>query len=153
MLEWYLVEGAFVESHELAYSICRFPKCREALKTPKIMGACTLTDGVYVWPEGYAHYVRVHHVRPPQDFVDHVTSHYRRALLATRALSREFGNEVLFLWDPDRRLPVPMPSGMQQWILTNTTVHLPGQGESQTPDERKPWARLMPTCCEACTIS
>jgi hypothetical protein len=33
-----------------------------------------LTDGVYVWPEGYAHYVQEHGVKPPQDFIDHVLS-------------------------------------------------------------------------------
>lgn len=30
------------------------------------------SDGVYTWPEGLAHYVEAHHIRPPQEFVDHV---------------------------------------------------------------------------------
>lgn len=33
-----------------------------------------LTDGTYVWPEGYAHYIEAHGVKPPQDFIDHVMS-------------------------------------------------------------------------------
>jgi len=37
-------------------------------------GCKDLTDGVYVWPEGYAHYVREHAVKPPQEFIDHVMS-------------------------------------------------------------------------------
>jgi hypothetical protein len=37
-------------------------------------GALELTDGVYVWPEGFAHYIRDHAVRPPEVFVDHVLS-------------------------------------------------------------------------------
>jgi hypothetical protein len=35
-------------------------------------GTLDLTDGTYVWPEGLAHYVREHHVRLPQELVDHV---------------------------------------------------------------------------------
>lgn len=35
-------------------------------------GSTCLTDGVYVWPEGFAHYVEEHDVKPPQDFIDHV---------------------------------------------------------------------------------
>jgi len=35
-------------------------------------GSRDYTDGVYVWPEGLAHYVREHQVKPPQEFVDHV---------------------------------------------------------------------------------
>ena len=34
-------------------------------------GALELTDGVYVWPDGLAHYVRVHSVRLPEEFVEH----------------------------------------------------------------------------------
>lgn len=35
-------------------------------------GALELTDGTYVWPDGFAHYVAEHMVRPPQVFVEHV---------------------------------------------------------------------------------
>lgn len=35
-------------------------------------GRSHLTDGVYVWPEGLAHYVELHNVHLPQEFVDHV---------------------------------------------------------------------------------
>jgi hypothetical protein len=36
------------------------------------MGTRDLTDGTWVWPEGFAHYVDVHAVRPPAEFVEHV---------------------------------------------------------------------------------
>lgn len=36
------------------------------------MGVATLTDGVYVWPQGYAHYVVHHAVVPPPHFLAHV---------------------------------------------------------------------------------
>lgn len=35
-------------------------------------GSRCFTDGTYVWPEGLAHYLREHNVRPPAVFVDHV---------------------------------------------------------------------------------
>ena len=34
-------------------------------------GSCDMTDGVYTWPEGFAHYITEHGVRPPREFVDH----------------------------------------------------------------------------------
>lgn len=34
-------------------------------------GSAELSDGVYVWPEGLAHYVFEHAVRLPSDFVSH----------------------------------------------------------------------------------
>lgn len=37
-------------------------------------GNLELSDGVYVWPEGLAHYVTTHGVRPPELFVEHVMS-------------------------------------------------------------------------------
>ncbi len=35
-------------------------------------GSRELTDGKYLWPSGYSHYVRDHKIRPPQSFIDHV---------------------------------------------------------------------------------
>jgi hypothetical protein len=35
-------------------------------------GCAELSDGVYLWPEGLAHYLEKHSVRLPQEFVDHV---------------------------------------------------------------------------------
>ena len=36
------------------------------------LGHREFTDGYFYWPEGLSHYVRIHHVRPPALFVDHV---------------------------------------------------------------------------------
>ena len=36
------------------------------------MGGTDLSDGHYVWPFGFAHYVEAHGVKPPQEFIDHV---------------------------------------------------------------------------------
>jgi hypothetical protein len=35
-------------------------------------GSADMTDGVFVWPEGFTHYINAHGVRPPEAFVDHV---------------------------------------------------------------------------------
>ena len=46
-------------------STCRFCGLRPC-------GWSDLTDGVYGWPEGLAHYVDDHGLRPPDEFVRHV---------------------------------------------------------------------------------
>jgi hypothetical protein len=37
-------------------------------------GSTSMSDGVYVWPQGFAHYLDAHSVKPPQEFIDHVLS-------------------------------------------------------------------------------
>lgn len=34
-------------------------------------GNKTFSDGVYMWPEGFAHYLSEHGVKPPQEFIQH----------------------------------------------------------------------------------
>lgn len=117
-LQWYLTRGAFVESHELAYSFCRFPDCAAAEEDPSVMGACTMTDGVYCWPEAFWHYVAVHHVKPPADFLRHVEANYDRMQTA-----RE-NAPCLLLWDECERQAAPMPRAMQEWVTTYTTLKI-----------------------------
>lgn len=33
------------------------------------MGSRDFTDGTWIWPEGYPHYLEVHGVKPPESFV------------------------------------------------------------------------------------
>lgn len=61
----YLDSGKHVESY-LGYSYCRF-ECGE-----RDMGTADLSDGVYLWPEGLSHYVRVHGVVLPRNFIRHI---------------------------------------------------------------------------------
>lgn len=35
-------------------------------------GSTDLTDGEWVWPQGYVHYLVSHEVKPPKEFVEHV---------------------------------------------------------------------------------
>jgi hypothetical protein len=65
----YLTQG-FVARTWMGYSPCRF--------CGKSNGAIDLTDGVYLWPEGFAHYVEDHGVRPPAEFVEHVLAMMER---------------------------------------------------------------------------
>jgi hypothetical protein len=59
----YLGRG-FVARRYLGFSLCRI--CGKAV------GSLELSDGVFVWPEGLAHYVSEHSVRLPARFVEHV---------------------------------------------------------------------------------
>ncbi|CAI5743365.1 unnamed protein product [Hyaloperonospora brassicae] len=117
---WYLTR-AFVESHEFAYSFCRFSTCSLALEQPRVMGACTMTDGVYCWPEGYWHYIDHHHVKPPQEFLDHVLNSYDTLVEMTRKSRNE---KKLLLWDCTEHEAVNMPQGMLEWITSYTTVQV-----------------------------
>ena len=65
----------------------------------RVNGSAEFTDGVYLWPEGLAHYVREHSVKLP----DEVLAHIRRrcdeveTLDVDREWSAEYTDEVL-LW-------------------------------------------------------
>lgn len=50
-------------------------------------GAGEFTDGVYVWPEGLAHYVQEHSVRLPAEFLAHVEWRSREQESAERDLA------------------------------------------------------------------
>ncbi|MDG9670843.1 hypothetical protein ONV78_24100 [Hahella sp. CR1] len=53
----------------LGYARCRF----ECLKSETSeLGNTDFTDGVWVWPEGLAHYVDAHNLLLPPEFLDHV---------------------------------------------------------------------------------
>ena len=34
---------------------------------------CLTMDGSWVWPQGFAHYIQEHNVRPPQEFLDYLS--------------------------------------------------------------------------------
>ncbi len=49
-------------------SWCRFRECDGKY----IAGYRDFTDGIYVWPEAFPHYIEKHLVKPPDEFVAHV---------------------------------------------------------------------------------
>jgi len=64
----YLKRGQTKQSFR-GYDACRMPGCTKRNKGSKDLG-----DDVYCWPQGFAHYVEDHNVRPPATFVEHVLS-------------------------------------------------------------------------------
>jgi hypothetical protein len=79
----YLEEG-FRPWAFAGYSHCRF--CGKA------NGCAEVTDGVYLWPEGLAHYVREHSVRLPDDVLDHIKQ--RQNELSSLDVDREWWPRV-----------------------------------------------------------
>lgn len=72
MVVAYLDHGDIYESW-MGYSWCRFDGCKTGHAE---MGSTCRTDGTFVWPAGFSHYLIRHHVRPPQEFVDHVRANH-----------------------------------------------------------------------------
>jgi hypothetical protein len=64
MVAAYLLEPKFKGTRYKGTSRCRL--------CGKMNGSADYSDGTYTWPQGYAHYVRDHGVRPPQDLVEHI---------------------------------------------------------------------------------
>jgi hypothetical protein len=68
----YLTTAALVESVELGFSHCRIPDCPHFNKRSAAVGCANLTDGVFLWPEGLAHYVSAHSLQLPPTFQHHI---------------------------------------------------------------------------------
>lgn len=58
----------------MGVSFCRF----DCGTNDFSMGSCCYTDGTYVWPQGFAHYLEHHAVKPDQSFIDHVLARLAR---------------------------------------------------------------------------
>lgn len=52
-------------------------------------GSTELSDGKYLWPEGYSHYIREHKIKPPQDFIEWVLSPANDKIKNTKTNSEE----------------------------------------------------------------
>ncbi len=57
------------KSHFLPGVAAGYSYCRLCDKTDN--GYREKSDGQFVWPEGFLHYVEEHNVKPPQEFIDH----------------------------------------------------------------------------------
>jgi hypothetical protein len=62
----YVTDKKFEDEAYDGWSECRI--CNE------MNGSHDFTDGTYIWPEGFGHYISEHDVKPPQSFIDHVLS-------------------------------------------------------------------------------
>jgi hypothetical protein len=63
----YLEQSYHLTRFSLGYSWCRF-----GCKSKSEMGNGECTDGVWLFPEGFLHYVRHHAVIPPHEFLAHM---------------------------------------------------------------------------------
>lgn len=68
------------ESYHVPYFQCGASWCRLCIfnKTPSDIGTQDLTDGTWLYPEGFVHYIRKHKVKPPEDFLAHVRNNNYR---------------------------------------------------------------------------
>lgn len=112
----YLNRG-FLESFEFGYATCRL--CGLSGIN---MGACSLTDGVFVWPEGLPHYLLEHSVCLPSEFISHVLAHFEFQQKAHNFDRR--AESKLLEWDPTSGKPKAVQRETLIWILENTYIGL-----------------------------
>ena len=133
----YLTAHAIVESWEHGYSYCRFlPACTAS---PRTLGCVTLTDGIYVWPEGLAHYIITHRVAPPKIIVEAAVKAAAAAAAVGNVISSGsivddeiigtwgLPNQLLvgrnhLLWDSTQNSTVSLPTGTKQWLISVSTL-------------------------------
>ena len=72
------LKAAKVKDYYFGVANCRL-NCKKQIKTVSDMyddgfaiGCADMTDGEYIFPEGYVHYVEAHGVKPPVDFINHI---------------------------------------------------------------------------------
>jgi hypothetical protein len=95
-------------------SFCRFgcgePRAR--------LGLWDLTDGVWLWPQGLAHYLDVHGLALPDAFLAHAAQNHfafpARALARVQDIAHVQAHRSAELWE--------------RWVRENDGVHSPGAG-------------------------
>jgi hypothetical protein len=86
----------------------------------KEMGCSALTDGVYVWPEGFAHYIRRHGVKPSDQFITHI-------LDKVESLRMMFDNTnshsyKRLLYDPESGEGVVLPAETKSYLSLHSSL-------------------------------
>lgn len=65
------LKGGLVTAAYAGFSTCRFLDCPLGMNADRvIVGTTEQTDGVWIWPEGLAHYVEHHFVRLPDELIE-----------------------------------------------------------------------------------
>lgn len=63
----------YLKSGEELFGWLGFSYCRFRCDTPDTkMGCRDLTDGEWVWPEGFSHYISDHNISLPNEFIEHI---------------------------------------------------------------------------------
>lgn len=94
MVATYLNAGLTYETYR-GHSHCRFG-CHN--DSDEHLGARDFTDGVWVWPEGLGHYVDVHSVRLPGEFLAHVAENNFRMPESIDEGEAEVDHEFWIKW-------------------------------------------------------
>lgn len=107
----YVEDPKFASTQYRGMSQCRF--------CAKFNGSKDYTDGTYLWPQGFGHYLKEHEVKPPQDFIDHVLA---RVTFAKKyeTPGRDFEKATKEISDGARRAALRNPnyeqmSAREQW--------------------------------------
>ena len=56
----------------------------------ELLGNCEKTDGVYIWPEMLSHYITMHNVILPDEFIEHAMKNMNE--------TKEFNDEFWIEW-------------------------------------------------------
>ena len=86
----------------------------------KEMGCTSLTDGVYVFPEGLAHYIRRHNVRPSRAFVAHIQERLKKVKVFSQS-SVNCSSKRLF-YDPETGKGITLPTETRQYLLLHSLL-------------------------------
>jgi hypothetical protein len=99
----YLTEGRLWQMY-VGFSFCRF----ECGIPRHHMGSASLTDGVWGWPEGLAHYVESHGIALPDQFLEHARANEFRMVERVRE-GRLYADETLWeVWAESRGAFTPV---------------------------------------------
>lgn len=103
-----------IESYEFGYATCRVCgyHCDE-------MGCCSLSDGIYVWPEGLNHYINEHDIILPKDFINHTQQNIET--LRKTYHNRQINSDELCLseWRESEKLRFVTTSEISPSFITN----------------------------------
>jgi hypothetical protein len=132
------LRAGYVESYEMGYSNCRFggsDGCDCPAGPWVDMGCIALTDGEFVWPEGLAHYVECHAVRPPcaagaallakatsPDGQGFVLCRHAEFAADVDAASASASASALLEWDAQKGKAVRMAGGMAAVVGTQSRL-------------------------------
>jgi hypothetical protein len=96
----------YLRSGHSRMSFLGFSYCRFGCET--IEGTSCVTDGTWVWPEGLAHYVEVHHVPLPDEFLETMRRNRWKVPRSARAraITRHWDSTFWVEWT-DRCLKLP----------------------------------------------
>jgi len=86
----------------------------------KEMGCTSLTDGVFVFPEGLAHYIRRHSVRPSRAFIAHIQERLKKVEIFSQSSVKCSSRRLLY--DPESGKGVILPTETRQYLLLHSSL-------------------------------